>query len=122
MAADYPFRRILGVELLPSLNQIAQQNVAQYHTESQKCSAIESVCADATTFALPEEALIIYMFNPFPESGLRRALANLENSLGANPRSIYVVYLNPQQETVLTETGRLKRITGTHQYSIFTAN
>lgn len=122
MAADYSFRRILGVELLPSLNEIAQQNLAQYHSESQKCFAIESFCADATTFALPEGALVIYLFNPFPESGLRRALANLENSLGANPRPIYVVYLNPQQETVLTETGRLKRIVGTHQYSIFTVN
>ena len=122
MAADYSFRRILGVELLPSLNQIAQQNLAQYHSESQKCFAIESICADATTFALPEGALVIYLFNPFPESGVRRALANLENALGADPRAIYVVYHNPQQETVLTETGRLKRIVGTHQYSILTTN
>jgi SAM-dependent methyltransferase len=122
MASDYPFRRILGVELLPSLNQIAQQNLAQYQRESQKCFAIESICADATTFALPEGAFVIYLFNPFPESGLRRALANLESSLDAHPRRTYVVYHNPQQETVLTETRRLKRIAGTHQYSIFTAN
>jgi SAM-dependent methyltransferase len=122
MAANYPFRRILGVELLPSLNQIAQQNLAQYHTESQKCSAIESICADATKFALPEGALVIYLFNPFPESGLRRALANLEDSLEAHPRPTYVVYHNPQLEAVLNETGRLKRILGTHQYSIFAAN
>jgi predicted RNA methylase len=122
MAADYSFRRILGVEFLPSLNQIAQQNLAQYHNESQKCFAIESICADATTFAPPEDALVIYLFNPFTESGLRRALANLENSLEANPRPTYVVYHNPQLETVLNQTGRLKRIVGTHQYSIFSAN
>jgi SAM-dependent methyltransferase len=121
MAADYPFRRILGVELLPSLNQIAQQNLAQYHGESQKCLAMESVCADATTFALPEGALVIYLFNPFPESGLRGALANLEKSLEAHPRPVYVVYHNPQLEHVLNATHRLKRIAGTHQYSIFTA-
>jgi hypothetical protein len=122
MASDYPFRRILGVELLPSLNEIAQQNLAQYHSESQKCFAIESVCADATTFALPEGALVIYLFNPFPGPGLRRALANLENSLDAHPRPTYVVYHNPQLETIVNNTGRLKPIAGTHQYSIFTAN
>jgi tRNA1(Val) A37 N6-methylase TrmN6 len=122
MAADYPFRRILGVELLPSLNQIAQQNLAQYHSESQKCFAIESVCADATAFALPEAALVIYLFNPFPESGLRSALANLQDSLNRHPRPTYVVYHNPQLEAVLNETGRLKRIVGTHQYSVFTTN
>jgi SAM-dependent methyltransferase len=121
MAADYPFRRILGVELLPSLNEIAQQNLAQYHAESQKCFAIESICADATAFALLEGALVIYLFNPFPEAGLRRVLANLENSLEVHPRPTYVVYHNPQQQAVLNETGRLKRIAGTRQYSIFTA-
>lgn len=119
MAADYPFRRILGVELLPSLNAIAQQNLENYHSESQKCFAIESTCADASTFALPREALVIYLFNPFPESGLRRALANLETSLTEHPRPICVVYHNPQLESLLNETGRLRRIAGTHQYSIF---
>ncbi|HKV79826.1 MAG TPA: class I SAM-dependent methyltransferase [Candidatus Sulfotelmatobacter sp.] len=122
MASDYPFRRIVGVELLPSLNEIAQQNLAQYHTESQKCFAIESFCADATTFAPPDGALVIFLFNPFPESGLRRALENLGNSLDAHPRPAYVIYHNPQLETVLNKTGRLKRIAGTHQYSIFTAS
>jgi SAM-dependent methyltransferase len=122
MASDYPFRRIVGVELLPSLNEIAQQNLAQYHSESQKCFAIESICADATTFTLPDGALVIFLFNPFPESGLRRAMENLEKSLDAHPRPVYVIYHNPQLETVLNKTGRLKRIMGTHQYSIFTAN
>jgi len=121
MASDYPFRCILGVELLLSLDQIAQQNLAQYHSESQKCFAMESICADATTFTLPEGALVIYLFNPFPESGLRRALANLEKSLDAHHRPIYVVYHNPQLEPVLIQTGRLKRVAGTHQYSIFSA-
>lgn len=119
MASDYPFHRILGVELLPSLNEIAQQNLEKYNSESQKCFAIESICADASTFDLPPEALVVYLFNPFPESGLRRALANLENSLTEHPRPIYIVYHNPQLQSLLHETGRLSRIAGTHQYSIF---
>jgi len=118
MASDYPFRRIVGVELLPSLNEIAQQNLAQYHSDSQKCFAIESVCADATTFPLPDGALVIFLFNPFPESGLRRTIANLKNSVDAHPRPVIVIYHNPQLEAVLNETGRLKRIVGTHQYTI----
>jgi SAM-dependent methyltransferase len=119
MASDYPFRRIVGVELLPSLNQTAQQNLEKYHSESQRCFAIETICADATTFPLPAEALVIYLFNPFPESGLRRALRNLEESLTRHPRPIYVLYYNPQLQSVLNATGRLRGIAGTHQYSIF---
>src|SRR5579871_4721776 len=50
MASDYPFHRIVGVELLPSLHKIAQENVSRYKSESQRCFALESVCADATSF------------------------------------------------------------------------
>src|SRR6266567_1927518 len=67
MASDYPFQRIIGVEFLPSLNRIAEQNLAQYKSDSQRCFAIESVCADATTLSLPVTPLLIYLFNPFPE-------------------------------------------------------
>ena len=119
MASDYPFRRIVGVELLPALHQIAEQNIAQYRSDSQKCFALESLCADATALAFPEGSLVLYLFNPFPESGLRRAIANLEQDLQRKARTVYLLYHNPQLETVLTESRRLTKLGSTHQYSIF---
>src|SRR6266849_3097408 len=122
MASDYPFRRIVGVELLPSLHQIAQQNLRQYKSESQKCFALETICADAAAFPYPEDPLVIYLFNPFPESGMRQVVANLEQSLRARPRPVYILYHNPLLEYVLSENGLLRRIAGTHHYSLFVAN
>ena len=119
MASDYPFRRIIGIELLPTLHQIAQRNLAQYRSDSQKCFSLESVCADATTYPIPEGPLVLYLFNPFPESGLRRTIANLEQDLRQAPRPLYLLYHNPQLESVLLECGRFKTIGATHQYSIF---
>jgi len=119
MASDYPFRRIIGVELLPSLHQIAQQNLRQYKSESQKCFAVGSICGDATDFPLPEDPLVIFLFNPFPESGMRRVVANLEQSLRAHPRPVYVLYHNPLLEHTLSERGPLRKIAGTQQYSLF---
>ncbi len=121
MASDYPFRRIVGVELLPSLHRIAKENLQRYRGESQKCFSLESICADATQFSLPEGPLVIYLFNPFPESGLRMLLRNLERSLAEHPRPVYVLYHNPLLEHALRESARLGRICGTHQYSIFSA-
>ncbi len=121
MASDYPFHRIVGVELLPSLHKIAQENVSRYKSESQRCFALESVCADATSFPLPEEPLLLYLFNPFPESGIRRTVENLKNSLQLHPRTAYVLYHNPQNEHVLAEQSFLRKIAGSHQYSIFAA-
>src|SRR3984957_2898222 len=81
MASDYPFRRIIGVELLPTLHQIAQENLSKYHGETQKCFAVESVCADAVHFAFPAEPMVLYLFHPLPEAGLARVIANLAQSL-----------------------------------------
>ena len=71
MASEYPFRRIVGVELLPELHQIAQENLARYKSESQKCFALEAVCGDAIDFAFPVEPLVIFLFNPLPERAVR---------------------------------------------------
>jgi len=119
MAAEYPFRRIVGVELLPALHRIAQENVAAYKSKSQQCFEFEAMCADATDFAFPKEALVIYLFNPFPEAGLRRMIARLEQSLRAQPRPVYVLYHNPILEHVLAESVSFKKLGGTHQYSIY---
>jgi len=119
MASDYPFRRIMGVELLPALHQAAQENLRKYRSESQKCFALESICCDATEFAFPAEPMMLYLFNPFPESGLRRMMANLEQSLRRTPRAVYVLYQNPLLEHVLNQSEALSKIGGTHQYSIY---
>jgi len=119
LASDYPFRRIVGVELLPALHHIAQENLQKYHSESEKCFALESICENAAAFAFPAEPTVLYLFNPFPEAGLRRMLANLDQSLRENPRPVYVLYHNPLLEHVLRESTALTKVGGTHQYSAY---
>jgi hypothetical protein len=121
MASDYPFRRIVGIELIPSLHQICEENLSRYKSDSQKCFSFECFCADAASFPLPEEPLLVYLFNPFPEAGLRRALANLSESLQQHPRPVFILYHNPQMEGLFTAEGHFKKIAGTHQYSVFSA-
>ena len=121
MASDYPFRRIVGIELLPNLHAIAQQNVAAYKSESQKCFALECVCGDASSFPLPGGPLLVYLFNPFSGNILRQAIANIENSFRANPRPVHVLYHNPEHENVLLESPILRKLAATHQYAIFVA-
>ncbi len=120
MSSDYPFRRIVGVELLPSLHSIARENLRQYRNEKQRCFAVEAICADAAEFSFPGEPLVLYLFNPFPEAGLRKVIGNLQSSLSGHPRTVYVLYHNPLMEHVLVESAGLKKIFETHQYSVFT--
>ena len=119
MASDYLFRRIVGVELLPALSRAAHENLGKYQNTSQRCFAIESICEDASEFAFPVEPIVLFLFNPFPESGLRRVMANLEQSLRMHPRKVYVLYHNPLLEHVLAESASLEKIAGTHQYAMY---
>jgi len=119
MASDYPFRRIVGVELLPDLHRVAQANIAKYTSASQKCFAIESICADACDFVFPPEPLVIYLFNPLPESGLIRLLKNLENTVQQTRHPIFLLYHNPLLRWVLVSCTWLTIVGQTEQYSIF---
>ena len=132
MASEYPFRRIIGVELMSSLHLVAKENIAAYQTKkitalsthsrdanSQPQIPIESVCVDARQFVFPTTPLVFYLFHPLLESGLRQLLLNLENSHTQAPRPIWIVYHNPVLEHVLAESPFLVKIGGKPEYSIF---
>jgi len=119
MASEHPFRKVIGVELLPELHQIAVENLSRYTSESQKCKTLEAICGDAADFPFPVEPLVLYLFNPLPQSGLRRVIARLDRSLSDHPREVYVLYHNPLLERVLSASAFLTKIGGTQQYSVY---
>ncbi len=119
MASDYPFRRIIGVEVLPALNCVAQENLCKYKSETQKCFRLESVCADARAFPFPAEPTVLYLFNPLPAAGLAQVLGKLELSLHENPRKIFVLYHNPLHDQTWSRSLLFTRVGGTLQYSVY---
>jgi SAM-dependent methyltransferase len=119
MAAEYPFRRIVGVELLPALHRVAQENLRKFTSAMQKCFALEAVCGDARQFEFPAEPTVLYLFNPLPESGLAMVIQTLERSLEAHPRKVFVLYHNPLLERVLVNCGWLRKTQGTQQYAVY---
>jgi SAM-dependent methyltransferase len=126
MASEYPFRRIVGVELIAELHRGAQENIRAYHSATQQCRQIEALCADACEFEFPEEPLVLYLFNPLPEHALSEVLLRLEKSLERAPRAVWIVYHNPLLERVIGERTVFVRmggvrVGGTEQYSIYSA-
>lgn len=119
LASEYPFRRIIGVEILPELHAIAQENIRKYTNPTQRCFNLESVCADARDYTLPNEPTLLYLFNPFFEPVLKDVLACIGNSLRAKPRDFLLLYANPLSEHVVASANSFNKVSGTHQYSIF---
>ena len=119
MASEYPFQRIIGVELLPDLNRAACENLQVFKSEKQRCFSIESIGGDAREFQFPPEPTVLYLFNPLPEAGLAAVIRRLEASAQNHPRAVIVLYHNPIHERLLAESRVLKKIGGTHQFSVF---
>lgn len=121
MAGDYAFRRIVGIELLPELHRVAQENLSQYKSNSQQCFALETICSDAREFAFPAEPTVLYLFNPLPEEGLVQVIVNLDRSLREAPRPLYVLYHNPLLDHMLAQCSALGKHSSTLQFSVYTS-
>jgi SAM-dependent methyltransferase len=147
MAAEYPFRRIIGVELLPELHEIARQNLLRVSPPSQalisgeseiqelrvphpsptpfggeggiRNERIELVLGDVRSFTFPPEPLVVFLFNPFPAHVIRAVMQNLQRSLESSPRPAFVIFHNAVYEAELAQLTCLKKAGGTHQFVIY---
>jgi SAM-dependent methyltransferase len=118
LASEFAFRRIIGVELLPELVEIARENVREFERRGIY-SGVELVCEDAANFNFPAEPAVVFLFNPLPRAALQTLIQNLERSLHQNPRSVYVAYANPIFEQVISNMRWLTRIGGSDQCLLF---
>lgn len=119
VAAEYPFRRLIGIEFSPELHEIAQQNVARFRARTGSTQEFELHLGDATSFDFPPAPLVLHLFNPFGEPVLRRVLSRLEASLGQAPRDVVVLYFYPLHRRVLDEAPFLRRVKATSQYAVY---
>ena len=94
MAATFPFRRVIGVEISPEFSAIAQ-SLVERNRGKLCCKNIELVVADAESYTLPTEVTVVYFYNPFRGSVLARVFENIKASLAYAPRKLTIVFKNP---------------------------
>ena len=109
LASEYPFKRIIGVELSSQLHEIALENIARYQSPARKCAQIESVCMNAAAYQLPAEDSVVYLHNPFYEEVMVKVLENIRRSLQEHPRKIIIVYHVPVWDGLFTKADFLKQ-------------
>lgn len=93
VASEFPFRRVIGIDLSAELVAIAAKNarvIAQRHPAR---TPIETEVADAARFAFPELPLLVHLYHPFQSNILARVLDHLHASVQAQPRRVVVTYL-----------------------------
>jgi SAM-dependent methyltransferase len=93
VAAEYPFKRIVGVEISAALTEIARKNAALAHSRSGASPVIEIQNTNVTTFDFPSTNILLHLYHPFEPAITAAVLSRLERSVEANPRRIVVAYL-----------------------------
>lgn len=91
VAAEFPFRRVIGVEFAQELHQIALENL--YVTGRGE---IEAVWADATEYDWPVEPLVLYFNNPFLAPVMRTVLRRVADSIEQTPRPVWLIIFAPE--------------------------
>lgn len=97
LAARHRFRKCIGVELSGELCDIARLNLSRSRSRLH-CRDIEVIESDATTFQIPSEVSVIFLFNPFVGQVLQRVIDQIRESLRASPRELRIAYIYPADE------------------------
>lgn len=87
LAAEYPFRRVFGVEMIPELHQRATENIERAKPKLA-CKDVISMVADATKFEIPDDLTVAFFCNPFHGEILDKVLNNLAESIRRAPRIV----------------------------------
>jgi len=111
-ASNFPFKKIIGVEISSDLHAVALKNLQNFHNPGQKCTDIELNQVNALEYTPPPVPSVFHFYHPFLPEVLRPVLANIKHSLEKHPRSIYILYLYHVDFVAATfsEAGFLKLI------------
>lgn len=101
LAAELPFRRVVGVELNPALVRIARKNLTIWRASGRAQAPTRLVCGDAVELPLPPGPCMAFLFNPFGAVVMRRLLTAWSKALAERADELDLIYVNNEQEHVL---------------------
>jgi SAM-dependent methyltransferase len=101
MAAQLRFRRLIGVEIVPALADIARANLARLGV------AAEVLTDDAARFVFPPGPVVLFLFNPFKAATIGAVIEALR---AASSPELVVIYHAPDHGKLLDASGFLTRL------------
>jgi hypothetical protein len=101
LAAEFPFRAVLGVELNPTLARIGRRNMVLWRAAGRARAPMRMMCRDATEFLLPAGPCLVFLFNPFGAPVLRKLVKAWNARLAKCEGQLDILYVNDEQGHVL---------------------
>lgn len=104
VAAHYGFKDIKGIDFSSELCEKAIENLIEARAKYPE-TTFTIINADASIYKIEKETNVVFMFNPFDEEVMEIVANNIRLSLKANPRKLYIAYVNPIHKEVFTYNG-----------------
>lgn len=109
LAARFPIRRVIGVELSPELASTARENVER-NQQHLRAGKVEIVTCDATEWEIPDDLTVLFLHNPFIGTPFHRVMERVFDAFDRRHRPLRVVYSYPWEHNWLISTGRVQAI------------
>jgi len=99
MASEFPFQRLVGVELSADLVEISKNNVLKFNASTGKTLSPDWIQGDFFKWVIPKHPKLFFFNNPFPSDLTLDAIRRLESALIEHPRPALLVFRKAPQST-----------------------
>ena len=110
LASQMPFRKVIGIELHPTLAGIARRNVRLWRQSGRSIAPVQIRCCDASAFPLPKGPCLLFLFNPFGKAVMRRMLRHIAGDCADKSPELDLLYVNNEQEAELESQRGFRRL------------
>ncbi|MCX6319466.1 MAG: class I SAM-dependent methyltransferase [Bacteroidetes bacterium] len=120
MAMQYPFKKVIGVELSAECCKISRANVNVHATSGkQRCGEVEICCMNALDFSVPQgENIVFYLYRPFIGPVLEQVLNRIYLSAGGNHFLIAHTCITPDVRKLLEDERYTRKVRDFNSISI----
>jgi hypothetical protein len=107
VASQYPFRKVIGIELNPAMAAIATANATQWSAvhaadrTAHRVAPIEVLQRDALDYIFPRTPVVVFLFHPFEAPVLKLLLRRIETQFAKRPGTLDILYVNAECIDVL---------------------
>lgn len=95
LASNYPFKRIIGIELSSHLVGIAVENMEIYQARTSGRFPFEMICVNALDYSFPQENLVMYFWDPFASEVVQQFMNKIRAFLIETRLKVVLIFLGP---------------------------
>ena len=111
VASEFPFARIVGVDLSEALCRIAEGNAAIIRRKFPERPPIELVNGNAAVLPVFEEkTIVVFLYNSFGETITRQLSDGIRTLIESAPdKKVFLIYYNPVHSGLFDDNPALER-------------